>query len=557
LPLNQHNLRVDLNKHLSQLIVARREKSLKLSILLLKDRRPDREDILREVSSLTAHGVVVGLSDLGRFFSRPVAEREPSWMSLFRGHLVGGALDLKNASTAAVWLVSREDATFAVCFGYGRNLLKPGAWVEDFGLKVALNSIDPERIRSVDRARFDSIAQQSRIQASREAEIGAFGLDVEQDLLRGVTGRPIDETLARSLSGTDALYVNVTSRLEGIPALLDRYLTQYRSHFYQERFGWVDHLGEVRDPTLRADLDDGLAQKINHRDFDSLWLSVPTLLEWSGIKGFTYSTARSADEFEDLHIVDFLEQHPTRPVHVNMLKNKRVYQIDVATDLPVRNWSIYQCLYCEIEREHNTYLLTSGKWYRIDQDYLSRVNADVAAIPVSTLTLPVYRDSSEFEFSQRAVAGANGAWALMDQDLIRYPGLPDPIEFCDIYTDQSQIIHIKRYGGSSTLSHLFAQGLVSARLFHSDRDFRRAVNDRLPPTHRTFDPDSHLPRDQYEIVYVIISRSSSELHLPIFSRINLRHASRGILPLGYRLSILKVPSQPATPNTPNVLADTA
>src|SRR2546425_6910223 len=31
------------------------------------------------------------------------------------------------------------------------------------------------------------------------------------------------------------------------------------------------------------------------------------------------------------------------------------------------------------------------------------------------------------------------------------------VEFCDLYTDSQDIIHIKRYGGSSVLSHLFAR----------------------------------------------------------------------------------------------------
>ena len=417
--------------------------------------------------------------------------------------------------------------------------------MEDFGLKVALNSIDPERIRSIDRARFDSIAQQSRIQASQEAEIGAFGLDVEQDLLRGVTGRPADGSLARTLSGADALYVSVTAKLDGVPTLLDSYLGQYRSDTYQDRFGCVDHLGEVRDPLLRAKLDEALVDKINEGDFDGLWLSVPALLDWSGIKGFTYRTARTTEEFEDLHIVDFLNQHQRRPIDVAMLKTKRVYQIDLATDLAVRNWSVYQCVYCEVEREHNTYLVTAGKWYRIDQDYLNRVDTEIATIPTAGVTLPVFEDQSEFAFNQRAVATADGSWVLMDSNLIRHPGLPDPVEFCDIYTDQSQIIHVKRYGGSSTLSHLLSQGLVSARLFHSDREFRRGVNDRLPATHKILDADAHLPRDQYEVVYAIISRSASELRLPIFSRINLRHVYRDLLPLGYRISLLRVPSRHA------------
>ena len=39
------------------------------------------------------------------------------------------------------------------------------------------------------------------------------------------------------------------------------------------------------------------------------------------------------------------------------------------------------------------------------------------------------------------------------------------IEFCDLYGRDKEIVNIKRYTGSSELSHLFQQGVVSGELF--------------------------------------------------------------------------------------------
>src|SRR2546425_782967 len=126
---------------------------------------------------------------------------QPCSLSLFEGALDLNAADLHNASSAAVLIVTVSEKTFVLTFGYGRSLLRPGVWEEDFGLRVTLNAVDPLRIRSVDRFKFDAISQHSQIQASRDANIVEFGLDVEQDLLRAVTGKPRDPTLANQLTG--------------------------------------------------------------------------------------------------------------------------------------------------------------------------------------------------------------------------------------------------------------------------------------------------------------------------------------------------------------------
>ena len=65
--------------------------------------------------------------------------------------------------------------------------------------------------------------------------------------------------------------------------------------------------------------------------------------------------------------------------------------------------------------------------------------------------------------------------AVMDRKNIRYGGGASRIEFCDLFINKRTLLHVKRYGGSSAMSHLFSQGVVSATLFLQDRDFRQKV----------------------------------------------------------------------------------
>jgi len=215
---------------------------------LIKEEVPSPIDSLIDPVSLTRSPVTVHGQNVGDLYFKPTSDRMPSWLSLFEGAISVDRPDLHNASSAAVLLLGAGDRNFALTFGYGRSLLRPGTCEEDFGLRVTLNAVDPLRIKSVDRVKFDAISQHSQIQASRDANIIEFGLDVEQDLLRAVTGKPRNAALASQLTGKDALKADVHVNLSDIPELLTRFLEISKQDTYKEHFSWVDQVNEVHDP---------------------------------------------------------------------------------------------------------------------------------------------------------------------------------------------------------------------------------------------------------------------------------------------------------------------
>ena len=130
----------------------------------------------------------------------------------------------------------------------------------------------------------------------------------------------------------------------------------------------------------------------------------------------------------------------------------------------------------------------------------------------------------------------------MDKKNIRYGGGASQIEFCDLFTRNRVMVHVKRYGGSSVLSHLFAQGVVSATLFLQDSDFRRKVNQALPASHRLSRPERRPNVQHYEVAFAIVSRSRGDLALPFFSKVNLRNACQTLTGFGYQVTLTKIPS---------------
>jgi uncharacterized protein (TIGR04141 family) len=201
---------------------------------------------------------------------------------------------------------------------------------------------------------------------------------------------------------------------------------------------------------------------------------------------------------------------------------------------------VYKCVYCEVDFDCETYLLSTGKWYRIAPDFVSQVNDYVKSIPRLMTSLPAYNDHSEEAYNKRVVA-TDPSYHLMDQKFIHIGGGHSKVEFCDMFgSNDRELIHIKRYGGSGMLSHLFMQGLVSGQFFMSEETFRDNVNNLMPGVLGLSDIAARPDAQAYKIVYAIVSQEKGEgLTLPFFSRLSLQNASKTLKGYGYRLGLAK------------------
>ncbi len=169
------------------------------------------------------------------------------------------------ASVSAVLLLEAGDRWFAITFGPGgRFLLDKTKTEERFGL--------------MDKTAFDTLATHSRVQTSREASAIEFGLDVERDLVRAVTGSSDEVELGHRLHGVDSLMAIVRIELADVPGLLRNYLDRYRSTNYKRNFPWIDHITEVKDAGLRRSLDEKLLGMVHRGDLETCWLAVPEIL---------------------------------------------------------------------------------------------------------------------------------------------------------------------------------------------------------------------------------------------------------------------------------------
>ena len=268
-----------------------------------------------------------------------------------------------------------------------------------------------------------------------------------------------------------------------------------------------------------------MVQRIKAEDFTKgLWLSIPEIIEWLEVDGFKYRDVQSAHCHTDVHMSAFLEDvGGPNEVSLEKLKRRQVYAVSQQTGEVYENWTVYRCLYCEIEQNGETHLLNNGKWYRVGTEFQQRVNDQFTKVPRCDLTLPTFNDKSEGEYNARVAEQALGQFELLDKKLIKCIGQYDKVEFCDLLGKDKRIIHVKRYAGASApLSHMFAQAIVSGSLLRRDSDFRKKVADLLS---EPFQGLVHEPEvNEYEVVLAIVSKSKHDLTIPFFSRVNLHNA---------------------------------
>lgn len=518
-----------------------KKKSHNLSILLIKSNISSAVDALKNVGTLNKCDVPIA-GKTSFLFHKQNPAHAPSWIKLFRPY-VGSSLDsLNNSGNAAVLLIEQSHRFFAITFGYGKSLLKPDSYEENFGLKVVLNTVNPEKLRSVDAQSLEAVPVQVRSQASVATSLSEFGFDIERDLIYAATGQPKDSALGKQITGKDAIKLTVALELSDLSALLNKLLGQFSATTYKDNFAWIDNLSEVRDPTLLAGLDAALGAKIQSEDFSRTWLAIPDIIEWPDLLGFKYQRPKQGMLLDDIDWPSYLEFIGNdTPRSVETFRRHSVLCMSASSEQPVHDWSVYKCIYCELDLHGHGYALTNGKWYRVDANFLSTLNSVVKAIPTSTLALPDYMDKTEADYNVRVHKGANGYFAFMDKKMIQYGGGSSKIEFCDLFTKDNHLVHVKRYGGSSVLSHLFAQGLISARLLLSDAEFRLEVNKKLPASHLLGKPRSKPDPSGFEVVYAVASnKSTTSFELLLFSKINLRNSYRQLQLVNMKASITVV-----------------
>lgn len=504
------------------------------TILLLKENFDD-ESALRKGLKSRICDVVSDGKKIGRIAVVLPQDFPPNWVKKVKP-FVPQLPVVGNRNSSAVALFEVKNRIFALTFGYGRSLLELDSWEEDFGLRVTLNLVPENGIRLLDRHSLDAFAQQTRTQGIRPGDFEQFGLDMEKDLLRAVVGNPANSKLGKRIAGADALNCTVEENLSEIPNLLKKYLAEYHSNAYLNKYPDLDRILLIRDKRRIEALDAKLLNKVRSGDFDRLHMAVPELVDWA-TAGFKYGAA-DYSPYPDLQWADFTK-HLRQDLKKINLAGRRVYCVDLATSAIRNSWQLRSCLYWETTFESSTCIIANGKWYQIDPDFVARVNRYVDGL-LQVSTLPEYqmKDRDEAGYNRR-VAREQGLLHFDRRNVFHGGRRRDQIEPCDLLSMQKELFHVKRYSGSSVLSHLFAQGLVSSETLANDDSYREKFRTKLATFSKKLIP-KRLNAEDYNVVYAIIGAKTGgplSSRLPFFSRVTLRNAAKRLKKRGFKVSV--------------------
>jgi uncharacterized protein (TIGR04141 family) len=513
------------------------KKTYQLSVYLIKDTVTEMDEIV--VEDLTVKSV----SDTSKLFYSHSFHKDPKWLNLFHGIDIK---DLFTSSASALLLIKVQGRFFALTFGpAGRHFLRRGRYIERFGLIVTLNSVKTDSLKSIDTKTLESEGLQTRIQSAKPVGTEEFGLDIERDLVGGLVGESKVEALGNILVGKDSLRLSVKCDLNDIKRILEICLTQYEKEDYKKEFPWIDNLKEVKDPQQVAALNTKLIEELRKNNPDKLWLTVPEILDWADHGGFKYSKKeKDAMLLDDIHVSSFkewlAEEKENDDVDIEDLTANYVCRFSESNKFKKNKWSMYECIYFECNHDESTFFLTGGKWYEVKTDLVSTVNAYWASIPNEKYGIDFidYNHDTE-EAYNKELAKKNDA-LCMDQKNIQIEGR-SKFEFCDVYTKDRILIHVKRYSGSSVLSHLFNQGYVSAEMLF-DPEFKERINAKLEEGFFIEDTNNqpNTNDEDYTVIFGVVSKTQGDLDLPFFSKLTLMNVAKSLTYRGYSIAIVKI-----------------
>ncbi|NII29683.1 TIGR04141 family sporadically distributed protein [Pseudoflavitalea sp. X16] len=511
-------------------------KTNKLTVYLVKEGYEDPVRIVKH----PADPVVIG--EVGRFYSVDSRVRPPAWMTKFFGdRLTGLALFMANAKGVFVTSIEYEGRRvhFALTFGTGRHMLNTEAIEENFGLKVTLNSVDEKSIKSIEKSTIGGNGKVSKEQLSKSSEAKDFGIDIEQDLVRAITGKSKILGFGKTITGDDPFSLSARINVDNLSDALTLCYRQYLSEDYKEHFDWIDQIQHIKNPVLIGELEDVLIQQFNESEFTKLWMAAPDLVNWNDLEGFYYLPGQE-EPLDDLYIEMFRDQ-VGEVAGISDIKGFTVLAQSASGENQVGSWNAYKCLYGEVTHNEREYVLNNGNWYEINNDFVEKVNRYYDNIPVSEIGLPDYDHDDEGAYNT-AVAEADDSLLLMDQDPVMHGGGSNKIEFCDLYSKGRKIVHVKHAAASSVLSHLFMQAMNSGEYFSMDKDFRRKLNDKLQDEWKLA-RTATINERSYEIVIAIISkRGDDRPHIPFFSKVGLKNTVKRLNGFHYRVSIKRIHS---------------
>ena len=486
------------------------------------------------------------------YINQPREAKLPDWVdfiTLDQENLTGKDFS-KCQSESAIIVTRFIEHTFLLSFGGGHHKIMKDNIERDFGLRVTLNSVHPEKLRSLDKINYQDNPLNTRNQSTKEVDILSLNIDSELEILSTLTGKSNTDLFGEKVTDKDGLIIATPEKLISLKDILQEALLKFRQPL-PKKFEWIDNINKVKDKllcaVLDAELDDLLTDETKQSE---LWLGEPEIVNWSNQIGYVFGSVHSRCEIHPTLSIGNLKKYLSKnklPLDCCSLKNLKIHIIN-SEEISHDWWTAYSCLYAEVETNGEIYILRNNTWYSVKDDFIKRVDRELAAIETYDFQLPVYNHNREDGYNQH-ISNIDKSLFNLDMNLIHHGGDQSKFEFADIIRNNYDFIHVKYYRSSSTLSHLFAQGFVALELFLNDSVFRKKLNEALPPSGKLLNTLKRPEASKYNIIYAIAINRKIPEKLPFFSKITLKNTVKSLNTLGFKVKLSRIEIDPVLEKT--------
>ncbi|MCM6832463.1 TIGR04141 family sporadically distributed protein [Leuconostoc mesenteroides] len=470
-------------------------------------------------------------------------------------------VSLKNIPNKAVVIfelnkVNKKNIYASVSFGYGASMINENTAYADFGDEVASKLLSLSSIFSISSTDIsDVIVKNQRdfvggknnnklINEHSEIPVRIKGLYKNGPLETTLVGHGNKLVISRKMDLID-LY-------KDIQYYADKYFSNTSPRL-------IKNFSAVNAATKKS-LDDELCKNIQNNSFI---LSYPEILNDEAT--FKISGINNSNSIPSVKLSEEYHQFINKSTRINNNYNKLLTKLKRdslsvldSNAIEIAHRSIYKCLISEVTLNQNEkYIFHFGSWYQVNYNYYTSVINDYNNIKKSTINFPTFDSKKTYVNSKgntksldegqynvqlnqhfNKINGVGSSILLDRKTFTNNQFQSGSVELADVLTNKNQFIHIKKGDSSANLSHLFMQGLVSAKIVATDPGVYQFIkNQQTAPNNNIFTkkPNSS---SAITVIYGIIRNAS---YLPFFSTITLVDVVHELEAMNYNVELALIP----------------
>ncbi len=409
-------------------------------------------------------------------------------------------------------LIEINKRILAASFGIaGSAALKKIQFLDDFGIKTAMNMCGNKVLRQTKSSTHTITTQNIDRQLSRPSDSFSFGLN-DTEFLQYISAHIPSDNNA-TLQGKD----NLTLKIIGDDKLSwdklieygKTFIEKYSSDEYKELFPNYPNLENIsKDKSDEIDLK--LAEMISRENFNSIHLAIPEFIADDDFSfSYTNYNKRENKIFSHVDIKHLKSENVLnfKKIKIEDIKNSYVYAYSHEQDqiLGYKKWELYCCIVAEIELNDEYFVLSNGTWKKVDDEFYKAVTKFVdEVIEVEEISDKFHninisdldRKQNREEVFNKRYCDLNKNTVLFDKAKLRIGQGSKDKEFCDVLeyrgADPAWIIHVKKYGGADAINYLFSQARFYCEFFLSDEVFLNEIRDHISKSPQNTDAANNL-----------------------------------------------------------------